>query len=282
MEFLNLISDENIRTQISTEFSKVLQEKEAETGRLVNEGVSKSGDAIIERDLKPILGIERLPEEKKFSDYAKRAIPAKLAELENNYKLQISELNEKLKAGATDESLKSNFENLKSELSKVHLTLQEKEKSISEIKNEYEQKLHNFKIENEVSRNMPELLNDEINKYKSIVRKNEFFQDLKENFDLKINEKGELIAEDKKTFVSKAFKTLAEEKLSDVLAVGNKQSFDPKNPQTKETSLIIPEGAKLQDAANLIISHIKNVKGSYDVTNKEHSKLYNELISKVK
>jgi hypothetical protein len=26
MEFLNLISDENIRTQISTEFSKVLQE----------------------------------------------------------------------------------------------------------------------------------------------------------------------------------------------------------------------------------------------------------------
>lgn len=272
MEFLNtLITDENLRSQITTEFTKVLETERGEIGRLVNEGISKAGDSIIEKTLKPLFGVERLPEEKKFSDYVTRAVPLKFAE----YETKIKELNEKVTANVTDE-------NLKNEFSKLHLTLQEKEKSIESLKSEYENKFQSLKIETAISNSMPVLLSDEINKYKSIVRKNEFFTELKNDFDLKFNEKGELIAEDKKTFISKPFEQLAKEKLQDVLAGAEVKGFNPAKPTQINGDYNLPVGITLKEAAELAINHIKATKGSYNVLNNEHTEIYNKILSTFK
>jgi hypothetical protein len=276
MEFLNtLITDENLRGQITAEFTKVLETERNEIGRLVNEGISKAGDSIIEKTLKPLIGIERLPEEKKFSDYVSRALPLKIENLKNEYETKIKELNEKVNSKVTDE-------NLKNEFSKLHLTLQEKEKAIENLKSDYETKFQSLKIENAISNSMPALLSDEINKYKSIVRKNEFFTELKNDFDLKFNEKGELIAEDKKTFISKPFEQLAKEKLQDVLAGVEVKGFNPAKPTQISGDYNLPAGITLKEAAELAINHIKATKGSYNVLNNEHTEIYNKILSTFK
>jgi hypothetical protein len=278
MEFLNKITDEALRNEIAGEVTKILTEKEQEVGRLVNEGISKAGDSIIEKDLKPLFGIERLPDEKKFSDYVKRAVPAKLKELETAYEKKISEISAK----SPDETLKNEFESLKTKYSEVYNVVQSKQSEIESLKNDYENKFHQVKIDSEINKLMPPLMNDEINKYKAIVRRQEFFNQLGAEYDLKFNEAGELIAENKKTFVTKPFEQLAKESLKDViLGAETKVAFNPKQPQKTENGIKLPPGLSIMEASEMAKSFMKEKYGKYNVLDEKQRKEYNDLMATV-
>lgn len=269
---------EETKQQLQERFAKELQEKEKLATVNANRILDSVGNQFAEK-----FKVERLANETKITDYLNRAVSVIGENANKLNESKIIELSEQLKkledekqAGFTDESAKQEISSLKSMIAELNDKLQSKDSLIQETENKYKTELSSYKIDNGFRVSMPEF-NKEVNKFELSAKKKDAINKIKEQFELKLNDEGILIAENKQTFQTKEVKTLLTEMLSDYLPQ-EKVTGGGATPTTKTGvgELVIPKEISDSEKRAMIISHLdaKGIHKMHSDYSKEFQKLW--------
>lgn len=252
---------ENLKSQLAERIAIELKETE----KLATVNANKILDSVANQFIDKF-GVQRLANETKITEFLSRAVneigekSLKLSEKEISERdLKIKDLEEKIKAGITDENFRKEYDKLKENYGKLNDTLETEKKRIQNIENEFNTKLTAYKIDGTINSVMPSFDKD-VNKYELQARKNETTSKLKENFNLKFNDNGDLIAENKQTFQTKTVSDFLNEELKDLLPK-QQQGGGAKPPQNYAGGLIFTKEMNNSQKEEMIHSYLVATKG---------------------
>jgi len=245
---------ENAKTELQKRFEESLKNADAKA----RDGANKILDTVAVT-LEDKYGVPRNANETKIIDYIKRVSETvalqslkKSESVISEKESLISELQKKIDAGVTDETTKQELSNMKVTISKLNTDLESEKRKVSEIESDYNQKINSFKIENSINANMP-TFDSKANKYEIVARKNEAIEALKKDFNLKINDSGELIAEHKTNYTNIKISDYLNEKLKDLLPKTNEGGAG--NPPTKQNGVSLVLTKDMSDSEHVELIH---------------------------
>lgn len=174
-----------------------------------------------------------------------------LSEKEN----KIKELESKIASGLTDEKFKKEYESLQQKYGQLSDTLENEKKRIKDIENEYNGKLYDYQFDSVIANSMPEI-DKNANPFEVKERKKEAITKIKKEYELKQNENGEIVLQNKQTFsTAKNLSELLTEELAPILVKKETKHVGQTPPQGTNAVLNF-SGLSGIEIDNLITSNI--------------------------
>lgn len=186
----------------------------------------------------------------------------------------IKHLEEKIKAGVTDETTKKEIENFKSIINKLNNDLELTKKEKEEIAQAKDLELNTFKQEIAIKNALPIEFDKNIDEYRIKYKKDEAIAKLKSEYNLIVNERGELIGESKTDYSKIILEDFFKKELKDLFP--KVQTGGGANPNNAKLNFTSDLGKNIQ----LIESHLLATKFKTKADKgfaEEFQKMLNEL-----
>jgi len=255
MEFLNKITDDTVRAEVQSEINKLIETERNTTVLDVETRYNKQFDTVYEKEIKPVFGIEKLPNEKPI-DFQKRLaaeIKVKHAEEINQYKTDLETLK---KQGFTDEQVKAEYESAKQKIADYSTQLQAIQTEKSEMEKRHKIELYDKEINIAYTSQVPKFP-DTVNTYEAQAKDKEFKQKLKEKYNVSIDDNGILVAESKENYAKMSVSEIFKSEFANYFTE-NKQNFNPEKPKAPQGELRFSEGMTQIQKNILVESFVKN------------------------
>lgn len=219
---------------LTEKFETILKETEAQATVNANRILDKVGETF-ETDFE----VPRLSTEKKLTDYLLRAAKSigekEKTKIQKEIELRDAKIKELESKGITDTTFKNEYETLKEKHARIATELEAERKRVAEIENGFNSKLNEYKIDNSIQSALP-MFDPSVNKYELAAKKNETIQLLKEKYNLKFNDAGKFIAENKETYQTYEVGNLMGELLKDYTVKDNTTLPNAKPPINQPAS----------------------------------------------
>lgn len=252
--------------------------KESELRALAN----KNADGIFNgaaAELSNFTGIQK-EEKEKFSDYFKRLgnewLPNASKSKIEKAQQEAKEWQEKFNSHKGDETIKTELEKARAELSKIPDLLKAKDEEWSTKYNELETTFKTTKLNRSITDAMPKF-DENANQFEVKAKQQNAIDRIKQAYELSYDEKDNLIAtkDYQKFLVSDLLKN--DEELKDLILIDQSKGGGGKpKPDGKSKTMSLPEGISKGAAQQIITTFMKDVEG-IDVLDAKYSDRFKEL-----
>lgn len=255
----NIFEGIEIADDIKQELTERIGTELSEKDKMATINANRILDSVA-ADLEKESGVVRLANETKITDYYKRAFKELKENSINEHQkilsekdVKIEELEKQIESGITDDQFKSEYETLKKSYGELSDILEAEKGKISQIEEDYNNKLNAYRIDSHIDKSMPEIDKDS-NKWEVEGLRKQAIKEIKEDFNFKFTNENEIVLENKETFSTSAkLDELLKEKMQNVLPKEQQYHESGKPPINNKTLNFTSD---MKQNAELIESHL--------------------------